>query len=110
MCKRKCDKCGSSEHIHMHGITGTYFICECNRILEFQYDIEACPTYLKTYEEVEKYAAERSYINCKELGEQNVSAGNWYSSKIEYIARFINRHVCSSRSLQILRNWMGKNE
>lgn len=63
MCKRICNKCGSENHTEQYGMRGTTWYCDnCPNILEFQFDIEWSPIF-PTYEEAEKYAKERSYIN-----------------------------------------------
>lgn len=38
----------------------------CNRVFEFIFDIEAAPLF-ETYEEVEQYAKDQSYVNVPEI-------------------------------------------
>ena len=60
MSTKKCPKCLSSEHFVNIGISGTSLICECGKVVEFQFDIEAAPLF-DTYEEAEEYAKNRSF-------------------------------------------------
>lgn len=61
MCKRTCPhvneqgkKCGSTEHIHLYGLIGSYIFCnDCDAILANRRDIEAAPTNLTEAEAIE---------------------------------------------------------
>ena len=74
MCERTCPVCGSTEHHHMYGLSGTYIICggkyrdprdaqlrDCGALLANRRDIDAAPTNL-TETEAEAWQAAGSGV------------------------------------------------